>query len=290
MNNGGILLCGGAGTRLFPTTSYINKHLIPVYDKPMIYYSLSILFLSGIKNITIVCNEKDLSTFKSLLGDGEQFGVQFNYSVQESPDGIPHAIDNALLEEAFDKFVVVLGDNFVFGEKFFTRFEQIFNNTEKCAIFSQIVKNPENFGVVELDNNKNIKSLVEKPKKIISNKAVIGLYIFDSEFSNHFTNIKKSKRNEYEITDLVSEYGLENVDHIEIGRGTAWFDMGSFESFYNCSSFVKTIQDRLGLLICSPHEIAFNNGWITKTILKNYIKKNKNSDYSNNLKTFLNEK
>ena len=287
MNNGGILLCGGAGTRLFPTTSYINKHLIPIYDKPMIYYSLSILFLSGIKNITIVCNGKDLSTFKSLLGDGEQFGVQFNYSVQESPDGIPHAIDNALLEKAYEKFVVVLGDNFVFGEKFFTRFEQIFNDTEKCAIFSQNVKNPENFGVVELDNNNNIKSLVEKPKKIISNKAVIGLYIFDSEFSDHFTNIKKSKRNEYEINDLVSEYGLENVEHIEIGRGTAWFDMGTTEDFYSTSSFVKTIQDRQGLLVCSPHEIAFRNKWISEKEFKNYINKIDGSEYSDNLKTIF---
>ena len=284
MNNGGILLCGGAGTRLFPTTSYINKHLIPIYDKPMIYYSLSILFLSGIKNITIVCNSKDLSIFKSLLGDGEQFGVKLNYSVQENPDGIPHAINNALSENAYDKFVVVLGDNFVFGEKFFTRFEQIFNKTEKCAIFSQIVKNPENFGVVELDNNQNLKSLVEKPKKNISNKAVIGLYIFDSEFSNHFTNINKSKRNEYEVTDLVSQYGLENVDHIEIGRGTAWFDMGTTEDFYSTSSFVKTIQDRQGLLVCSPHEIAFRNNWISEKTFKEYINKIDGSEYSENLK------
>ena len=200
---------------------------------------------------------------------------------------LERAVDAASLLQVTQLHVVVLGDNFVFGEKFFTRFEQIFNDTEKCAIFSQNVKNPENFGVVELDNNNNIKSLVEKPKKIISNKAVIGLYIFDSEFSDHFTNIKKSKRNEYEITDLVSEYGLENVEHIEIGRGTAWFDMGTHDSLLDASIFVKSLEKRQGSKIACPEEISFEKNFISAEQLKNLIDDFNGSLYGEYLKNIL---
>ena len=291
MNNvKGVLLAGGLGTRLAPITTVTNKHFLPIFDKPMIYYSLSLLMLSGTRDITIVCNENDVVSYKKLLGDGVELGIQIKYSIQDKPEGIPHAIYTAIGNQNFDKLLVVLGDNFIYGRDFFMDLKLILEKKSNVAIFSQHVKNPENFGVIVSDDNNNIIDIVEKPKKFISNDAVIGIYIFDKNFSNHFLSLKKSSRNEYEIVDLIKKYNYDNIIHQKIGRGTAWFDMGSFESFYNCSSFVKTIQDRLGLLICSPHEIAFNNGWITKTILKNYIKKNISSEYSNNLKTFLNEK
>ena len=184
MTTGGILLAGGAGTRLLPSTSYLNKHLIPIYDKPMIYYSLSILLLSGIKQITVVCNVNETEEFKKLLGNGEEFGVEIKYSTQESPEGIPHGISKALEINNFDKFITVLGDNFVFGEKFFTRLETIFNNSENCSIFSQTVKNPENFGVIKINESNEIDSIVEKPDIFVSNKAIIGIYI-QFKFSKH---------------------------------------------------------------------------------------------------------
>ena len=287
MNNGGILLGGGEGTRLFPTTKYINKHLIPIYDKPMIYYSLSILLLSGIRNITLVCSNQDEESFKLLLGNGEEFGVNLKYSIQNKPEGIPHGIAQAIKGREYDKFLTVLGDNFIFGDKFFTKLEGIFENTDSCSIFSQFVKNPENFGVVDLDKENKIKQITEKPKKFISNNAIIGLYIFNSEFLNHFSNINKSDRDEFEITDLIKEYNLDSIEHFEIGRGTAWFDMGTTDDFYNTSSFVRTIQERQGVLVCSPHEIALRNEWISEKEFSSYIDKIKGSEYSENLKTVV---
>ena len=282
MKTGGVLLAGGRGTRLYPNTKYLNKHLMPMYDKPMIYYSLSIFLLSGIKNVVLVCNTGETQIFKKLLGDGSELGMNILYSEQESPDGIPDAISKALEVQNFDKFLVVLGDNFIFGEKFFTRFEEIFDKSNYSSIFSQNVNNPENFGVVEVQDDK-VFSLTEKPIEFISNKAVIGVYIFDDTFNNHFENITKSKRGEYEILDIVKSYGLENINHNSIGRGTAWFDMGSSDDFLNCSQFVRTIQKRQGLLVCSPHEIAYRNGWIDEKNLLNYIKTIENSEYSENL-------
>jgi len=287
MKYGGILLAGGYGTRLLPTTSYLNKHLIPIYDKPMIYYSLSVLLLSGIRNITLVCNENEVQIFRELLGDGEELGMEINYSMQNAPEGIPHAISTALEIGKYDKFLTVLGDNFIFGEKFFTRLEGIFSDTVNCSIFSQNVKNPENFGVIKTDDKGKINNIIEKPDSFISNKAIIGLYIFNEEFNDKFSKIKKSSRNEFEITDLIKEYKYENVNHIEIGRGTAWFDMGTTEDFYTTGSFVRTIQERQGLLVCSPHEIAFRNNWITENDLNNYIKKIDGSEYSEHLKNIF---
>lgn len=287
MANGGILLCGGYGTRLLPTTKYINKHLIPIYDKPMVYYSLSILLLSGIKEITIICNLEEKEVFFELLGTGDEFGVVFNYVTQDAPMGIPQAIDLALEKNEYEKSLTVLGDNFIFGEKFFTHLENIFNTTEKVAIFSQHVKNPEEFGIVEVDEKNNVINLIEKPKEHISSRAVIGLYVFNNEFKNHFSNTEKSNRGEYEILDVVKNYGKKSIIHKKIGRGTAWFDMGTTNSFYKCSSFVKTIQDEQGLLVCSPHEIAFRNGWINHNELSDYLDRIKGSEYSENLQYLM---
>ena len=290
MKTGGILLCGGYGTRLLPTTSYINKHLIPIYDKPMIYYSLSILLLAEIKDITIVCDGNDLNSFKSLLKDGEEFGVQINYAVQDSPLGIPHGISSALDTNNYEKFICALGDNFIFGQNFYSNLHSFFNENNQTTVFTQHVKDPERFGIAELSKDKKkILSLVEKPKKFISNNAVIGLYIFDDKFEEHFKNTKVSRRDEFEIIDIIKNYKLENVQHREIGRGTAWFDMGTTESFYNSSSFVRTIQERQGLLVCSPHEIAFRNNWIDEISLVNYIKSIEGSEYSENLASIINQ-
>jgi len=283
MKTGGILLCGGHGTRLFPTTKYINKHLIPIYDKPMIYYSLSILLLAGMREITIVCNPEDRDSFQKLLGSGEEFGADIKYSVQEAPLGISDAISKALEVSEYDKFITVLGDNFIFGQNFFTNLEFIYNNTVTSSIFHQKVKNPEDFGVIDVDGNNKITSIIEKPKKYISNKAVIGLYIFDHNFQNYFENSSHSKRNEYEIVDILNQYLNNHLQHHEIGRGTAWFDMGTTEAFFNCSSFVRTIQERQDFLVCSPHEIAYRNNWIDEISLRNYIGTIKGSEYSENL-------
>ena len=238
MQDGGILLCGGYGTRLLPTTKYLNKHLILVWQANGLLFTFN--FLLSVKNITIVCNKEELDVFQNLLGSGDEFGVTFNYAVQDSPLGIPQAIDLALQVTPYEKSLTVLGDNFIFGEKFFTKLETIFNEADSVSIYSQYVKNPEWFGIVEVDEKNNVLSLVEKPKNFISNKAVIGLYIFNKNFVNNFSDTSKSDRGEYEILDVVKNYGLKNVNHQHIGRGTAWFDMGTVSAFYKCSSFVKT--------------------------------------------------
>lgn len=286
-NIGGILLAGGLGTRLIPNTTSINKHLLPVYDKPMIYYSLSLLFLSGIRDVTLVCNEQDLNGFNKLLENGEQFGANIKYSIQDNPNGIPDAINTALADNSFSQNLVVLGDNFIYGREFFNDFKKNISKNEKILLFSQFVKDPSKFGVIKSKSNGEIQDIVEKPKEFLSNEVLIGMYLFDKSFSEHFKNIKLSKRGEFEIVDLVKDYGLPNLIVKKIGRGAAWFDMGSFDSFYNCSSFVKTIQDRLGLLVCSPHEIAFNNGWISKSNLDKFIKQNSNSEYFEKLSYLL---
>lgn len=282
MKTGGILLAGGRGTRLYPNTKNVNKHLLPIYDKPMIYYSLSILLLAKIKDITIICNPEDEPDYKNLLGDGEEFGIKITYSKQDSPEGIPHAINTALAKSNYERFMVVLGDNFLYGREFFNSLENTFYKSQDISIYYQKVRNPELYGVIKWKDNK-IEDLIEKPKMFISNDAVIGLYIFDKEFSDHFQKLKKSKRGEFEIIDIIKEYKLTNTVTNYVGRGTAWFDMGSSEDFFNSSQFVKTIQDRQGLLVCSPHEISYRNEYIDIKNLKNYMKSINGSEYSLNL-------
>ena len=285
-NTGGILLAGGTGSRLYPNTLVANKHLLPIYDKPMIYYSLSIFLLCEIRDITIVCNSKDLKQFEELLGNGEQFGINLNYSIQNSPDGIPDAINSAQLESRYDKFMTVLGDNFLYGRDFFNSIKATFDSSKSNSFFFQKVKNPDNFGILKWDKNKII-DIVEKPQEFVSNDAVIGLYIFDKTFSEKFEKINKSNRGEYEIVDIIKEYGIDNFNTEYIGRGTAWFDMGTNDDFFNCELFVKTIQDKQGLLICSPHEIAFRNKWVSKDDLVEKLKDYEYSEYTNNLFKYL---
>ncbi len=287
-NTGGILLAGGSGTRLFPNTLTTNKHLLPIYDKPMIFYSLSILMLAGSKNITLVCNEKDIEDFNNILGSGEMLGININYSIQDSPKGIPDAINSALKVEKFDEFFVVLGDNFIYGSEFFSTLN-IFINENNFGICTQKVSDPKGFGVVKYNKNGDVEKIIEKSDEFISNQAVIGLYKFDEYFSDYLNKITPSARGEYEIVDLINQYEITSDNILKLGRGTAWFDMGTSESFYNCSSFVKTIQERQGILVCSPHEIAFRKGYIDSNTLSKYIEKIKGSEYSENLLEVINE-
>jgi len=287
MKAGGILLAGGRGTRLYPNTKILNKHLLPIFDKPMIYYSLSILLLAKIKDITLICNPEDEVVYRNLLGNGEELGINIKYSLQDSPEGIPHAINTALQVSDYDRFMTVLGDNFLYGREFFNALENNFYKSEDISIYYQKVKNPELYGVIKWDGNV-VEDLIEKPANFLSNDAVIGLYIFDGNFCNHFKKLQKSNRGEFEIIDIIKEYKLQNINTNYIGRGTAWFDMGSSEDFFNSSQFVKTIQDRQGLLVCSPHEIAYRSGYINSERVENYIQSIKGSDYASNLsKTIL---
>jgi glucose-1-phosphate thymidylyltransferase len=288
MNNLGVLLAGGTGTRLFPLTKLINKHLLPIYDKPMIYYSLSILLMSKIRNIVLVCNSESLDKYQLLLGDGSELGVGIEYAIQDNPEGIPHAINTATQEKKYNKLLVVLGDNFIYSREFYKNILEKAIEESNVSVFSQKVKQPENFGVVELEQSTNkIIGLHEKPKNFVSSEAVIGIYHFDNKFNQLFNNQKKSARGEYEILDTIKAYGLENIKSYNIGRGTAWFDMGSFDDYFNTSLFVKTIQDRQGMFVNSPHEIAFRNEFITELDLENYIKKNTNSEYAQGLRYLL---
>ena len=279
---GGVLLAGGKGTRLYPNTQITNKHLMPIYDKPMIYYSLSIFLLSEVRDITIVCNPQDEKKFESLLGHGEQFGVEIKYSKQSNPAGIPDAINTALALSNYEYFMAVLGDNFLYGRDFYSSLITNFKKESKVSIYYQKVSNPSAYGVIKWSESK-VQDLIEKPKSFVSNDAVIGLYNFDNKFSEYFLNLEKSDRNEFEIVDIIKSYDLSNVSTNYIGRGTAWFDMGSSKDFFNSSQFVKTIQDRQGLLVCSPHEIAYRNKWIDIEDIEKYIISVKGSEYAENL-------
>ena len=236
MNVNGILLCGGRGTRLLPTTSYLNKHLIPIYDKPMVYYSLSILLMSGVNNISIIHNSNDKEQFENLLGDGEQFGIKIKYVEQPVAGGIPEAINLATEAESEEKTVTVLGDNFIFGEKFYTKLEEIINNTGKSSIFSQVVKSPEEFGVVEVVEGEII-SIQEKPSKPKSDYIAVGLYLFDNLCFEYIKSIQKSDRGEYEITSLIEKYLENNALNFQFTNGW-WVDAGTPEAIQTIEKLI----------------------------------------------------
>ncbi len=285
----GILLGGGSGKRLSPLTTSINKHLLPIFDKPMIYYSLSILLLSKVRNVTLICDENSIDGYKKLLKNGEEFGISINYSLQESPEGLPHAINTGLQEYPMKKFMVVLGDNFLYGREFFNKFEND-NFKNDNYIFYQKVKDPSDFGILEFDNSGELIKLIEKPSEFISNFVAVGVYIFDAEFSNYYSNLEKSQRGEYEIIDVINQYiNNKNIKSFYLGRGMSWLDMGSYDAMISSSNFVKTLQERQDILINSPHEISYRNGWISDKDILNLVSKNKESAYFNSLKEILND-
>ena len=283
----GILLGGGSGSRLTPLTISTNKHFFPVYDKPMIYYSLSILLLSNVKQVTLICDKSSIDQYKKLLGEGEEFGIKINYSLQNSPDGLPHAIATGLKEFPMEKFMVVLGDNFLYGREFFNKFDKK-EFDEKNVIFYQKVSNPSGFGILDFDVNGNLKRLIEKPDHHVSNYVAIGVYIFDKNYLDYYEKIKKSSRGEYEIIDIINAYlDDEKIMPFNLGRGMSWLDMGSYDSLATGTSFVKSIQDRQNILVNSPHEIAFRKGFINSDLLASLIQNNPGSQYFQNLNEIL---
>ena len=261
----GIILAGGSGTRLYPITQPISKQLLPIYDKPMVYYPLSTLMLAGIKDVLVISTPSDTPHFKALLKNGKQFGMNITYKVQETPNGLAQAF---VLGEEFigdDDVCLVLGDNIFYGNGFTEILEKAKANKNRATIFGQYVKDPERFGVVEFDNEGRVLSLEEKPNNPKSNYAAVGLYFYDNRVVEYAKNLKPSIRGEYEITDLNKIY-LENkeLDCEIFGRGFAWLDTGTTKSLNDASNFVRTIEDILGIKICVPEEIAYRNGWINK--------------------------
>ena len=282
----GIILAGGSGTRLYPLTLVTSKQLLPIYDKPMIYYPLSILMLAGIKDILIISTPEDTPRMESLLGNGNHFGVNLSYKVQPSPDGLAQAF---LLGEEFigdDSCCMILGDNLLYGNGLKGNLRNAVKNAEKgiATVFGYYVNDPERFGVVEFDSNYKAISIEEKPKNPKSNYAVIGLYFYPKGVSKMAHQVKPSARGELEITTLNNMY-LEknNLNVITFGRGLTWLDAGTHESLAEATSFVKMIEEHHGLMISCPEEIAFNNGWITKEKLLEIAKPMEKNQYGKHL-------
>jgi len=283
----GIILAGGAGTRLYPLTMVTSKQLLPVYDKPMIYYPLSTLMLAGIKDILIISTPDDTPRFEHLLGDGSQFGISLSYKVQPSPDGLAQAF---LLGEEFigsDTCAMVLGDNIFYGNGFTPLLRKAVADAEqgKATVFGYYVSDPERFGVVEFDGLGNVVSVEEKPKQPKSNYAITGLYFYDNRVVQLAKQVKPSARGELEITDLNRLY-LEAGDlKVQLlGRGFAWLDTGTMDSLVDAADFVRMIEKRQGIKISAPEEIAFRNGWISKEKLLESAARYGKSPYGEHLK------
>ncbi len=287
----GIVLAGGAGTRLFPSTIAVSKQLLPIYDKPMIYHPISVLMLAGIKDILIISTPVDLPNFKRLLGDGSQFGVRFSYKEQPSPDGLAQAF---ILGDEFignDCVALILGDNIFYGDGFSGKLKRVVSditNNGGATVFGYPVKDPQRFGVVEFDKDGKVISLEEKPQNPKSNYAVTGLYFYDNKVVEYAKNLSPSARGELEITDLNNIYLKQNQLNVELfGRGFAWLDTGTHQSLLQASQFVRTVEENQGIKIACLEEVAYRMGFVTKDDLMKNLVKFKNNEYFDYIKNIL---
>ena len=285
----GIILAGGKGTRMSPLTKAVNKQLLPIYDKPLIFYPLSILMLSKIKDILIIVNKGQLNQYKKLLPNGENLGIKITYIEQDKPRGLPDAF---ILGEKFigsDNVSLILGDNFFYGQSLSNTLKRCTNLKNGAKVLLYKVNDPELFGVAKIDKkNQKIKILKEKPKKFISDQAVTGLYFFDNNVVRYAKSLKPSKRKELEIIDLLNKYKIKKKLSAEfLGRGGAWLDTGSIEDYYKTSAFVQAIENRQGLKIACLEEIALLNKWITKSQVMKQVKFYGNCEYSDYLKKII---
>tara|TARA_Y100000389_G_C17461300_1_gene521941 strand:- start:790 stop:1659 length:870 start_codon:yes stop_codon:yes gene_type:complete len=284
----GIILAGGMGTRMSPLTKAVNKQLLPIYDKPLIFYPLSILMLAKIKNILIIVNKGQLDQYKKIIPDGKNLGINITYKEQDSPRGLPDAF---ILGEKFiakDNVSLILGDNFFYGQNLSSMLMESSRLKKGAKVILHKVVNPELFGVAKVNNKKKIISIKEKPKKFVSDLAITGLYFFDNNVVKYAKKLKPSNRGELEITDLLNEYRKKNILKAEyLGRGGAWLDTGSIEDFYKTSLFVSAIENRQGFKIACIEEIAYLNKWINKRNVIDAIKFYGNCEYSNYLKKII---
>ena len=284
----GIILSGGMGTRMSPLTKAVNKHLLPIYDKPLIFYPLSILMLSKIRDILIIVNKGQLNQYKKILPDGKNLGIKITYAEQSKPKGLPDAF---ILGEKFinkNNVALILGDNFFYGQNLSKILLDCTKLKSGARVLLQRVTKPERYGVAKVNSKNKIIAIKEKPKKFLSDLAITGLYFFDKKATEYAKKLKPSKRNELEITDLLIKYKKKNKLSADyIGRGGAWLDTGSIEDFYKTSSFVSSIENRQGFKIACIEEIAINNKWIKKSNINNAIKFYGNCEYSNYLKNLL---
>jgi glucose-1-phosphate thymidylyltransferase len=287
----GIILAGGYGTRLYPITKAISKHLLPVYDKPLIYYPLSILMLARIREILIISTPRDVPLYQELLSDGSQIGMQFTYAVQENPGGLAEAF---IIGEPFigkDKVALILGDNIFYGHHFSQILEKASQLTDGAVIFGYYVKEPKGYGVIEINQDGSVISIEEKPIQPRSNYAVPGLYFYDNEVISIAKSLEPSQRGELEITDLNKEYLQKGKLHVELfGRGMAWLDAGTHFSLLEASNFIETIQKRQGLFVACIEEIAFNLGYITRNQLLELACGLNNTEYGKYLEDLANER
>lgn len=284
----GIILAGGSGTRLYPLTMVTSKQLLPIYDKPMIFYPLSTLMLAGIRDILIISTPKDLANFENLLGDGTQYGIRLSYLVQKSPDGLAQAF---LLGENFinkEPVAMILGDNIFYGAGLTSYLRAAASIDSGATLFGYYVKDPERFGVLEFDSQGRVLSLEEKPKRPKSNYVATGLYFYDGDVCKYAHMVHPSKRGELEITDLNRIYlELGKLNVITLNRGYAWMDAGTIESLAETSAFVRAVETRTGSLISAPEEIAFYQGWINQELLRKSADQYGKSDYGNYLREVL---
>jgi len=287
----GIILAGGTGKRMSPLTKAVNKQLLPIHDKPLIFYPLSVLMLSGIRDILIIVNKGQLNQFKKILPNGNNLGIKITYAEQKYPKGLPDAF---ILGKKFIKksnVALILGDNFFYGQSLTKKLKECVKLKKGATVILHPVSNPSSYGVASINKKNKINRIIEKPKKFFSNLAVTGLYFFDNNVVKYSKNLKPSKRKEIEIVDLLNKYKSKSKLSAEfLGRGGAWLDTGSFKDFYNTSAFVSALENRQGLKIACLEEIAFNNSWIDKKNILSAIKFYGKCDYSLYLSTLIKKK